>query len=146
MPGESRPPLAIEFRPARASDEGLFYQPWIRTLQRAEPWSRLDPNYHSASCHALITSLMSRSTCTCAVDPSDDSQIFGVIVYGHGAQGGLLHWVYTKDLFRRALVASRLVDLAFQGEPAHYTIKTPAIRHYEDKWNISFRSYGLFGR
>jgi len=139
------PGLTIGVRDAGPGDAGLIYQPWIRTLGRSDPWSGLDPNWHAASAHALITRLLERGHALCAVDPDNADQVYGLIVFERRHGEGYLHWVYTKDAFRRAHVASRLVAAAFRGEPAYYTIRTPAIRHHEERWRLSYRSHGLVG-
>ena len=136
------PPLAI--REARPSDLALVYSAWINSLGRRRPFSALDRNWFSAATHALVTCLMDNPDvgATMACNPDRPDQAYGYSVHGPGR---VLHWLYVRHKWRRASIGSQLMIDAFGGfdEPIEITVRTPAIAHLEQKWNLRYRSHAL---
>jgi len=135
--------LDIVCREPCPDDKSYLYNSWITSLRYNKPFDVLERHWYNAAAAALIARILASSNMLVAVNPSNSSQIFGYIVYNNDRR--VLHYIYIKKSFRKAKVATRLMDEAFNGfiKPINYTVRTSAIPHYEDKWNLQYRPYLL---
>lgn len=151
-------PLRIVLREPQSSDIDFIYSTFVRSLTNQYPWKAkkiidafddkkivrdgIDKNWAVTSAHTMCTRLMRNCSILVACDPGDYDQTFGYIMFSDG----VLHWLYSKYDFRKAGVATRLMENAFPNfkkNPIDYTIKTSAIRHLVEKWKLRFNSHHL---
>jgi hypothetical protein len=132
--------LIIELREGKPIDEDFIFSSWIQCLGNSRPYSGLDRNWFTTAQHALIEKLLKNSKILIACDPEDDDQIYGYMVYN--PMSNVLHWVYVKQLFRRAKVASRLLGKVFDGNVTA-SIQTPALSSLNGSFSITVRTYAL---
>jgi hypothetical protein len=148
-------PLKILCRPCLDRDIDFIYSSFVRSISNQYPWRAkkiidnddpkkivrdgIDNNYATAANHSICTRLLKNCRTLVACDPADRDQTFGYIIYDNN-----LHWIYVKYDFRSAYVGTRLMEAAFEDfiiKQIEYTIKTSAIRHLEEKWNLKYNSY-----
>lgn len=129
---------SIDFRPPTPTDENFILSSWLESYRRS-PWSGVLPDtafYDSHRTH--LQSIVSRpaTSILCCYAPSEapPNDLFGWVCW----EGGTLHYIYIKHLYRKMGVAKAL--LARTGlDPAKvvttYTFKTRAAVDYTRKHN-----------
>lgn len=132
--------LEIGIRPRQKYDDDFIYSSWIHCLGNIRPYCNLDKNWFTSAQHALISQLLERSTVVIAHDPEDENQIYGYMVCE--PKKNILHWVYVKQLFRRAHIGTRLLEKALSDDIVA-SIRTPTINSLSEKWNITFRTHAI---
>jgi GNAT superfamily N-acetyltransferase len=135
---------ALEFRPL-FFERAMVVRYWCEYLGQQFPWAGLDRNWFFAAQHALIDHILLRP----------DVQIWGAHVPGESDEilsyavadptHRVLHWIYTKSPYRRAHVATRLLERVFGGfdAPIVASHRTRAAEHRARAWNLRFDSYAL---
>lgn len=97
--------LEVRFREAtRADDIGLVMDPWLTSFQNFS--MSIGMNY--SVIRDMVTNKVVNSKTILAVNPEDDTQIFGFICY----KRGILHFIYVKEVFRKNKVAKQLMRYA----------------------------------
>jgi len=129
------PELVIVLRPMQDEDTDLIYSSWIRAFCANKSVHPSERSWLFAAQRALVDKLLQRADVIVACQPDIDDQVYGYIVHGPGR---VLHWVYVKDIFRRAHVGTRLMLSAFGdfNEHIHYTHRTASTTHYRKRWNL----------
>lgn len=135
--------LEITIRDPEPDDRHYLFHSWITSLRYNKPFSQLERYWYKTATTSLIARLLVDSHMLVAVNPANEKQIFGYVVYNSASRA--LHFIYVKKSFREAKVATRLMERAFGSfeEPINYTVRTTAIPHYEDKWNLQYRPHLL---
>lgn len=132
--------LDILIREPTPFDKDYLYSTWSISQFFNKPFKSLDYNWYMEAASALISRLLIRSHMLVAANPNNPEQIFGYVVFEPKRR--VLHFCYTKSSFRRANVATRLMEAAFGNfeEKIYYTVCTTSIFHYHDKWNLEYNS------
>lgn len=101
--------LPIVVRPAASGDAGFILSSWLRSYRESpEAKSMLRPVYERE--HAtLIRRLLSRCGARVVTLASDESRIIAWACDEERAGSHVVHYVYTKRLFRQFGLASRLL-------------------------------------
>lgn len=116
------------YRPASQGDRAFVWTSWLRSFS-GSPYAGPIPMgaYWKAYERALLEVLgRSTVTVTVAANESDPGQIFGFAVTEAGCALPTLHYVYTKQAFRRLGVARSLLSASGLSGPAFFTFRTPA--------------------
>jgi hypothetical protein len=90
------------------SDMPFILSSWLRSYRRARAVSDVGPIYYAGQ-EAVIRRLVSRSMVALACNPEDPSTVLGYVVFERVRSGGLVHYVYVKELVRRCGLAERLM-------------------------------------
>ena len=100
----TKPPLELRIRPEARTDLHFILSSWKRSYFEALPWLDSDTYYPMISerIDALRHSPRTITTVACSVE--DDDFIFGWTC----RSGDLVHYVFVRQAFRGARVASRL--------------------------------------
>ena len=146
--------LDVLIRPFADDDISFVSGSWISCLWNlhpcnnkkswvVNPWHCIyDKNWFTKAQENLIRRLLAVSECSVACDTSHHDEIYGYIVHGPKRT---LHWIFVKSIFRRAGVATRLLNHAFDGfsSAINITFETPAIVHHFSRWNLRKRTYAI---
>ena len=119
------PAAAFDIRPFEADDTAFLFRTWL-TSYRFSPASRGIGNTdyyagHHAVIERIVASPTSRAVVACL--PESPNVILGYAV----ADGNVLHYVLTKENFRRFGVASALLSALDFSEP-------PRLSHVTADW------------
>jgi len=130
--------LEIEIRSPQPSDRQYLFNSWLTSLRFNKPFNSLEKYWYFAAGTALLSRILFDSQMLVGSNPSNSDQIFGYVVFNRDNRA--LHFIYVKKNFRRAKIATRLMEAAFENfdEPILYTTKTTAIVHYEKRWNLEY--------
>ena len=127
--------LPIELRDKCSSDIDLIYSSWIRAFCAQKAVHPSERSWLFAAQRALIEKILERCDTLVACQPGVEDQVYGYVVSGPGR---ILHWIYVKDIFRRAHVGARLMTAAFGDfdDRIQCTHRSPAMPHYRKRWNL----------
>ena len=127
--------LKIFFRPNGQDDWHYICDSWKKSFKESL-------NFHSPNYFPEITAYINRlvnlptTQLTMAVDPDDPDFIFGYMC--HDAQS--IHYIFTRQCFRRADVAKRLVTEHLDtNQPIIATSWTRACEHINRQYNGAIR-------
>lgn len=148
--------LNINIRPITQEDLPYIYSSWVfssvkekkkRIQNDKEKIGRLsylfDEAWMSAATHSLASELIDQSEVYVACDPQHQDEIYGYVVAEPSKR--ILHWIYTKEPFRQAYVATRLLSHVFGGfdQQIYVTTSTYALKHHYNRWNLKWDSTKL---
>lgn len=100
---QKSPPIAI--RALRPGDLPLVLDSWVRTSRSSAPWA--PTRTHDCALGRHLEGLTSRAAVWVAANREDEDRILGWLC--GDPRGGLLHWVWVREPWRRAGIASALV-------------------------------------
>lgn len=102
----------IKVRAFREADIPLVMDSWMETY-RSAPDVRLVPNeVYFPTQRRVIRALMARCRLAVACDPNDEDQVYGWVAWEERERDVVIHYTYTKGIFRRMGVARRLWQVA----------------------------------
>jgi hypothetical protein len=122
--------LPIALRPPEATDVSLILDSWLESYREEGANRHMSNDVYFAIYRPHVVALLQSAQVVVASNPADAWQIFGWACYAPGA----LHYVNVKRPFRRARVATRLVEAA--GSPRVAT-------HTGVLWGPISRAWGL---
>lgn len=133
--------LEIDIREPCPDDLQYLYNTWVRSQRYNRPFDKLEKCWYNAAATTLISRILSASKMLVACNISNQAQIFGYVIFDDERR--CLHWIYVKKSFREASVATRLMEQAFGdfNKQIAYTVRTTAIPHYEERWNLAFKPH-----
>lgn len=133
-----------EYDPDR--DAPFIYKSWLVNFRSSNDLEQvIDKHIYFENHKKIIEKILGESTCLLAVNPEDDHQIFGYIVYQKIKSLKILHYTYVKSPYRKLGIATMLKKIAF-GEAgaaimtSHHTRMATILRY---KWNLIFNPYIL---
>lgn len=120
-------------RPYAQTDEGFIYSTWLKGLYYGNDWFHEIPkdtffkNYHK-----VIELIIKRPDCeiSCAVLKQDEDVILSFIV----VEKTTLHWIYTKEAWRKFGLARMLIPEGIETVTS-LTKVGKAIKPYKWKFN-----------
>ncbi|MCP4591667.1 MAG: hypothetical protein GY842_13080 [bacterium] len=120
----------------------FVFSSWIAEWRKEHP--SVDSNWLAVAQHAMISKLLDQPSVITlvAVNPDNHDQIAGYIVAE--PERRVLHWLYTRGRYRKARVASQLLQEAFgdPSEPVEVTGITHRLRWFQ-RWRLVPRTYRL---
>lgn len=127
--------LDIILRPRVGGDTECIYSSWIRSYCADISIPGPQRSWLFAAQRSLIHDLLPRCHTLVACQPEHPDQVYGYLVHGPGR---VMHWIYVKDIFRRAGVATRLMVEAFGDfkDRIYYTHGSRCTPHYRRRWNL----------
>lgn len=119
-----------QLRPAEDGDRALIIDSWLKSY-RSSPWAKQLPDwvYWSRFGHVgLVEHLVATSRIIVACLPEDNAFIYGWAAVGRQLEGELLalHYVFTKQTFRKQGFAGLLLSQVERGNNLPVTHITPA--------------------
>ena len=115
----------LTVRPMEPGDEPLVFSSWLKSFRGAVRMPKTDfYTYY----HAQVELIMSRPDVlvTCAVAPSDPSMVLGWLCSERTPSFAIVHYAYTKDIYRKQGILWLLLKHACIGreDPIIYTYQS----------------------
>lgn len=104
-------PVAL-YREREAGDGALIFSSWLKSYGKALGLHGEDKKVYFAAQHETVERLLARGRVVVACDPQAPAEVWAWLCFEDKAPGCLVHFVYTKQVYRRFGLASRLVQLA----------------------------------
>lgn len=92
------------------ADEAYIYATWLNSFEPHRD-RRVTRDVYYVEQHALVKELLASDQILVAVDPTDESLIFGWLAGAELPVGRVLDYVFTKSHYRRVGVARGLLDV-----------------------------------
>ena len=94
-----------------SQDFNFISNSWLEDYRRNSFFSHDIPNSIYYPNHtSVITKLIERSSVLLIVNPSDQNQIYGYIVFEFFLGDLIIHWIHVKDKFRKFHLATKLLS------------------------------------
>lgn len=129
------------FRAMEQPDESFVFHSWLRSFGKGLRLSvRGKADYYKRH-HELIERLLPRSKVLVACDPQAHGEVWSYCCFEARPGACVVHWVYTKQAYRRFGLAGCLVGLALQvvPRPLEHSHRTdawaPLGRRYRSTYN-----------
>jgi hypothetical protein len=138
--------LPIEIRPAYNIEHNFIYNSWIKSGFRSRALGIIAKELYTLNQHDVITHLLGRCNVLVAQELNKPESLYGYIVYQWLDGVFVLHYAYTKEMFRKLGVLSNLLNAANfhpQQSAGFYTHTTKAAFEVEPKLNLIYNPYLL---
>lgn len=132
-------------------DRNFILSTWLKSFRNSHFACMIPNDIYFKAHKALIMATLQESGVVVAVNPEDESQIFGYGVYTPNGGATLCHYIYVKESYRRlgigtTLFRAMLADSDHSPDvPAIATHSTRALKDYglREKWEIVYNPYML---
>lgn len=120
----------VVIRPMRPADDALVYDSWVESFRLAHAAGVIPMDMYRTIYREVVSRILALPTVAVAVlcMADDLDQVLGYLVHQSGSPP-TLHYVFVKEPFRRAKVATLLASHAgiVTSQPFGYSFKTPAM-------------------
>ena len=114
---------SVVTRQANAQDVPFIFSSWLKSYHNSNFALSIPSTMYFKEQHKLIEQIITRSTVLVAVNPEDQSQIYGWICADTAGAVPIIHYLYVKHPYRKFGLGRMLVDL-ISTEPFIYTHDT----------------------
>lgn len=132
--------LDFIIRKAKPEDVDYITATWLNSVyeqcKRDMKKSVFMPNHNK-----LIKERLPLMRCLVACNPEDQDQIYGYIVFNRPS---VVHFAYTKGVFRKLGVFKKLLDAAEIKKDIEATHKGPMFKTLESKLTLVFNPYKFY--
>lgn len=104
--------LPILIRPYELDDQEFIFNSWLKSFRESPQCEHLNDKIYYSEHHRVIEGILDYATTLVAVNPDDPSHIMGYLVYVPWPF--VLHYCFTKSLFRKLGVQRKLLAHAMQ--------------------------------
>ena len=123
---------------------GIVIAPWVRQIRSMKPFDKMPPDDFKRHKDMVIGGLIDRCSPVMACHPDASDQVFGWVCGELQGEDQVLHFCYVRSAFRRFGIGNALMRRCFPklGEdPLYFTHRTPAMKHFMDKWRARWDPY-----
>ena len=138
--------LPIEIREAYPSETNFIYNSWIKSGHRSRVYEMVAKEIYTLNQHDIITHVLARANVIVAQEHNKPENIYGYLVYQHVDGVLVVHYAYTKQIFRRlGILNSLLAATGFDKKASlgFYTHSTKAAHDMEARLNLIYNPYLL---
>lgn len=116
----------------------FIYNSMLKSLRNHPPYTWMANDTYFPFMSNMIDMLLASSNALLAVDPLDESSMFGYILYSNPQR---VHFVYTKYPFRKLGIASLLLKEInnSRGEPTYCSFFTHQVSKASVKYNLTYQ-------
>jgi len=105
--------IPVKLRPPSPSDKEFILSSWLKSFRNSD-LSNFIPNDLYYTYHGnIVKSCLLRSLATVACNPEDEDQVYGYLVYELLGDIFIIHYVYTKNIFRDCGIAKHMLKSVY---------------------------------
>lgn len=101
----------VTIRPAKEADIPFIFSSWLKSYRESEFSRPMRNDTYYQEYHALIDSVIKKGMIFCAVNKTDDEQIFGWICANLASSPATCHYIYTKMPYRGLGIADLMMKI-----------------------------------
>lgn len=138
--------LPISIREAYDSEHPFIYNSWIKSGFRSRALEIVAKELYTIHQHDIITHILARSTVVVAQELNKPENLYGYLVYQWIDGVFVVHYAYTKQIYRGLGVLTALLeDSGFnhRATAGFYTHTTKAAHNIDNKLNLIYNPYLL---
>ena len=126
----------IAVRQGVTADVPFIFSSWLKSYRANSPFARsVSERIYFDREHAIIERILARGRTLVAHVEGDPDTILGYLVAEQFAIPAVAHWLYVKGPWRRAGIASKLVEASgLDMADCHYTHQTKATGYLLHRW------------
>ena len=136
--------LPVEIREAYPSETNFIYHSWIKSGFRSRVYEMIAKEIYTNAQHDVITHVLARANVIVAQELNKPENIYGYLIYQYVDGVFVVHYAYTKQIFRRlGVLASLLKAAGFDSKSnmGFYTHSTKAAYDIETRLNMFYNPY-----
>lgn len=133
-------------REAVATDAAFIFNSWLKSYRHSAATAAMQNDLYYSGQHKLIEGLVSTCKFVIACNPKDQSQIYGYSVGQMVDEVLCVHFVYTKEPYRKFGLGIALLTAqgAKDGVMFCYTHRTHAAQKLEKRFPMLYHPYLAF--
>lgn len=93
------------------TDEAFIFDTWLRAFRRAKPMRNLKPEEYFSRQRAVISKVIKENHILVAEEPNT-KEFLSYVVFRTTSDACILHWLYTKLVFRNMGIGRTMMDAA----------------------------------
>jgi GNAT superfamily N-acetyltransferase len=135
--------LPIAFRHTHAEDIPFIFNSWLQSYRHSIHVKNIANTVYFGEHHKVLERIMKRSEAIIACDPTDQTQIFGYIVYEIITGVLVVHYAYVKLPYRKLGIMKQLLEKAGRKVNHHfvYTHETHTAHKLALKFSAFYNPY-----
>lgn len=136
-------------RGALGSDHNFIRSSWLKSYAISNFRKYMIPQVYYSEHAEVVNQVLTNAEVLLAVDPEDFNHIYAYVVFELCGDIVIIHYAYTKELYRKLGFCSKLVTEIKEASPKKVLIATHANEHFphlEKKFNLVYNPYQLFRR
>jgi len=140
----NKPRLPIEIRKGYDHETNFIYNSWIKSGHRSRTHEIIAKELYTLNQHDVITHVLARANVIVAQELDKPESLYGYLVYQWLDGVFVVHYAYTKQVFRSLGVLSSLLQYAGfepQQSAGFYTHTTKAAHAIDTKLNLIYNPY-----
>lgn len=102
----------IKIRQAEPDDINFIYATWLKSYRASRLARSIDADTYYSGEHYLIDKLLADASVLVASDVDDGKHIYGYLVFERTSDKNIVHYVYTKMVYRSMGIASEMLKVA----------------------------------
>lgn len=139
--------VPVLFRPLALEDKSFFFNSWLKSFRFGTLCKNVENTIYYLNQHKIIEGIVKRSKVVVCCNADDPKLIYGYICWEIVDGQFVLHFMYVKEPYRKLGLAKMLMQ-----QTGHdfttlgcYTHQTKVSYYYEEKYNLIYHPYLLFG-
>lgn len=136
--------LPVTIREAYPSEVNFIYNSWIKSGYRSRVYEMIAKEIYTNAQHDVITHVLGRATVLVAQELDKPENIYAYLIYQWVDGVFVVHFAYTKQVFRRLGMLSSLLKAAGfdrSNSIGFYTHSTKSAYDLEGKLNLIYNPY-----
>lgn len=128
-----------QLRPAQADDIAYLYNSYLTSLRRNSVLRHVPQLIYFPHQTQVMRFLLQSSRCLVLAHADDQTQIMAYILYEIQSSTLVVHFIYTRELFRELGIASNIINHLIKSnniDLLYYTHQTNAVPDIFDKLSI----------
>jgi len=119
--------IDFHVRQAEIGDIPFISDTWLMSYRRSKTMRSLGPQEYFVRQRPVMESIMGRSFMVVGQEPRS-GELLGYVVFEKSQAGTIIHWLYTKLIFRNFGIGRELLERAVGNDrPIWYTHKPTAV-------------------
>lgn len=129
-------------RSARKGDINAIRKAWLRSWHESPFGLEIHSGVFYRYARPLIDHMLTISDIAVLCSPSDEDYIMAFIVYTNQDEISIVHFAYTKKVYRRMGALTYMIDKCIT-DPIMYTFQTNKTKLLADKFNATYNPFIL---
>lgn len=138
--------IPAHIRPAEVSDVGFIMSSWVESFKESMPMCIVPSKIYFTKQKELVRRIITKADCLVACNEDDYEQLFGFCCYERIMDCNLIHYVYTKGLYRNMGVCEALMNEVIGDSIVNVaTHQTKYFQQLAEKHSIIYNPFLLYG-
>lgn len=132
-----------------SSDLNFIRSSWLKSYAISHFRKYMNPQVYYSEHSDIVNSILPNCEVLIAVDPEDINHIYSYVVFEMCGDILIIHYAYTKEIYRRFGFCSKLIKMIKEASPKRVFISTHANEFFpflEKKFSLIYNPYQFLRR